>query len=202
MQPPLRTAVVLTILIIGLLCLSGCANVGQHGPYNTSSDGADSRLMLNGFDPVAYHTQAQHVLGKTDLKAEYDTVVYRFANESNRATFLKNPTQFIPQFGGFCANGIAYGIPWGGDGDSWKVANGKLYIFGGQSSKKYYVMDEAANTRLADQYWQAEVKGSGALVQRYKRLILRVPHYKSGADLEKQYQQWQKQNPPASVKPS
>ena len=27
-------------------------------------------------------------------------------------------------------HGIVYGIPWGGDADTWKMTNGKLYIFG------------------------------------------------------------------------
>ena len=27
-------------------------------------------------------------------------------------------------------HGIVYGIPWGGDADTWKRTNGKLYIFG------------------------------------------------------------------------
>jgi hypothetical protein len=39
--------------------------------------------------------------------------------------------------------------------------------------------------RLADKYWNEEVKGNNSFVQRSKRLILRVPHYKSGEELAK-----------------
>jgi YHS domain-containing protein len=181
---------------LGILLLTSCASSNGRGPYNISAEGADSRLMLNGFDPVAYHVSSQHIRGATTIKTEHDGVTYRFENEANKATFLKEPNRYVPQYGGFCANGIVYGIPWGGDGDAWKIIDGKLFIFGGQSSKNYFLMDEGANLKLADQYWQSEVNGSTAIVQRYKRLVLRVPHYKSGAELEAQWQKWQPRQKP------
>ena len=36
---------------------------------------------------------------------------------------------------------------------------------------------------LADKYWTEEVSGSNSFSQRSKRLIFRVPHYKSGSEL-------------------
>ncbi|MFM2112351.1 MAG: hypothetical protein RLZZ271_1011, partial [Pseudomonadota bacterium] len=82
-----------------------------------------------------------------------------------------------------CANGIVYGIPWGGDADAWKIINGKLYIFGGKASQEGFELDEKANLALANQYWASEVAGSNSFIQRAKRLVLRVPHYKSGEEL-------------------
>ena len=38
-----------------------------------------------------------------------------------------------------------------------------------------------------DQYWASEIRGSNALIQRYRRLVLRVPHYKTGAQLEAEW---------------
>jgi hypothetical protein len=111
--------------------------------------------------------------------------------------FAKDPAKYLPQYGGFCSNGIVYGIPWGGDPDTWKIIDGKLYIFGGESSKKFFLMDEKRNLALADQYWNSEVKGSNGLAQRYYRLAWRVPHYKTGAELEAEWRQRQGQ----SVKP-
>ncbi len=168
--------------------LSACAG---NGPHNTSSDGADGKLMLKGHDPVAYFTLAKHTPGKPDIKTEYDGVTYRFMSDENKTMFLKDPTKYVPQYGGFCANGIVYGIPWGGDADTWKMIDGKLYIFGGESSKKYFLMDEKQNLALADRYWVEEIKGSNGFVQRYKRLVMRVPHYKSGQELEAEWQKKQ-----------
>jgi YHS domain-containing protein len=170
--------------------LAGCAGTG---PNNTTSDGADANLMLKGHDPVAYFTLGKHTLGKADVKTDHDGATYRFMNDENKALFLKEPAKYVPQYGGFCSNGIVYGIPWGGDPDAWKIINGKLYIFGGESSRKYFLMDEKKNLALAERYWADEIKGHNAFIQRYKRLALRVPHYKTGKELETE---WQKQQAP------
>ena len=93
--------------------------------------------------------------------------------------------KYLPQYGGYCANGIAYGIPWGGDADTWLIIDSKLYIFGGQSSKDAFELDRAGNLTLAEKYWKEEIAGGNSFIQRGKRLIFRVPHYKSGDDLSK-----------------
>ena len=36
--------------------------------------------------------------------------------------------------------------------------------------------------RLSDQYWENEIKGSNSFIQRAKRLVIRVPHYKTGEE--------------------
>jgi hypothetical protein len=46
-----------------------------------------------------------------------------------------------------------------------------------------FYLDVPRNIALADKYWQEEVSGSNALVQRVKRLIFRVPHYLTGPQL-------------------
>ncbi len=177
------------------------ADVGKFGPYNVSTVGDTKNVMLNGFDPVSYHWPQGLERGKAELATEFDGVVYRFASDANRAEFLREPEKYIPRFGGFCANGIVYGIPWGGDGDTWKIIDGKLTIFGGASSRNYFLMNEKENTSLAQRYWDEEVRGSNALFQRYKRLVFRVPHYKSGADLEAEWQRSRSSAPaPAPLK--
>ncbi len=176
-------------MLLGFI-VAGCAGPGA---FNTTADGADQRLMLKGHDPVAYVTIGKHTLGKPDIKSEFQGVTYRFVSEESRAMFLKDPAKYAPQFGGFCSNGIAYGIPWGGDPDTWAIIDGKLYIFGGQSSKNYFLMDEKKNMALANEYWEKEIKDSNPVIQRYRRLILHVPHYKTGKELA---DEWDKRQSP------
>ena len=170
------------------ILLGACSSTG---PYNSSSDATDGVLMLKGHDPVAYFTLGKHTLGKSEIKAIHEGATYRFASEENKTLFTREPAKYAPQYGGFCANGIVYGIPWGGDPDTWKIIDGKLYIFGGEGSRKYFLMDEKKNLQLADQYWTSEIKGSNGFTQRYYRLVFRVPHYKTGAQLEAEWQQAQ-----------
>ena len=180
------------VVIVTTVSLASCASPG---PYNSTSDGVDNVLMLQGHDPVAYFTLGKHTRGKPDIKATHEGATYRFISDEHKAMFVKEPAKFTPQYGGFCSNGIVYGIAWGGDPDTWKIIDGKLYIFGGDASRKYFLMDEKTNLQLADQYWTSEVKGSNAFVQRYYRLIVRVPHYKTGAKLEGEWQQGQSGKP-------
>ncbi len=185
---PVRPGLVVALSLFVALALALFAQAAHAEPYNTTSEGDDSKLMLKGHDPVAYFTDARHVPGDPAIRSEVDGVTYRFASAEHKAMFDKEPAKYAPQFGGFCTNGIAYGIPWGGDPDTWKIIDGRLYIFGGEASKRYFLMDEAKNLELADRYWKDEVDGSIGIVQRIWRLVWRVPHYKTGKALEEEYQ--------------
>jgi ABC-type branched-subunit amino acid transport system substrate-binding protein len=63
------------------------------------------------------------------------------------------------------------------------MIGGKLYIFGGQASKDAFELEQKRNLALAESYWKDEVAGNNSFLQRFKRLIFRVPHYQSGEDL-------------------
>jgi YHS domain-containing protein len=141
--------------------------------------------MLKGADVVAYFVSNKYQQGLSQFTSRYEDISFRFASAENKALFDKQPTKYLPEFGGYCANGLVYAIPWGGDADTWKMINGKLYIFGGQASKDGFEVDEKQNLALAESYWKDEVAGSNSFFQRWKRLIFRVPHYKSGEDLAK-----------------
>ena len=166
-----------------ILLLAFSAAAAATGPYNTTSQGGDTRLMLRGHDPVAYFTLGKSTPGDPAIKTDFDGVTYRFVSEDHRFTFMKNPYRYVPAFGGFCANSMVYAIPWGGEPDTWKIIDGRLHIFGGEWPRRYFLMDEDNNERLAQRYWKSEVEGSIAVVQRARRLAIRVPHYKSDKDL-------------------
>ena len=175
-------------LALGAL-LCGCAPLVTqspgHGlsPVNAVSDGEDRHLMLFGYDVVSYFTDARDKQGLASIKTVYKNVTFRFATPQHKALFDAAPEKYIPQFGGYCTNGIVYGIPWGGDVDHWKIIDGKLYMFGGQGSYDAFMLDLPRNMALANKYWDEEVKGSNAFIQRSSRLVFRVPHYKSGKEL-------------------
>ena len=60
------------------------------------------------------------------------------------------------------------------------MIDGKLYMFGGKGSRDAFMLDVPRNMALANKYWSEEVNGSNAFFQRAKRMMMRVPHYKSG----------------------
>jgi YHS domain-containing protein len=178
------------LLIAGTaLLLAGCGAMnaqnpsGKYSPVNAVAEGNDDRVMLKGADVVAYFTENKYRQGSPQFTSTYEGIVFRFASAENKALFDRQPAKYLPEFGGYCTNGIAYGIPWGGDADIWKMINGRLYIFGGQASKDAFELDEKKNLALAESYWKDEVAGRNSFLQRWKRLVFRVPHYQSGEAL-------------------
>jgi len=178
----------LTLLLLALLAVSGCSsmiaqNPGEGlSPVNAVAQGEDDHLMLFGADVVAYFTENRFVQGSEQYRSEYQDVDFHFSSAANKALFDANPAGYIPQYGGYCANGIAFGIPWGGSADSFLLHDGKLYIFGGNLSKQAVLLDLEKYLALADRYWREEVSGNNSFWQRARRLILRVPHYQSGEE--------------------
>ena len=178
-----------TGLVVGALTLGGCTAMNAQNPsgglkpVNAVAVGEQTRVMLAGADVVAYFTLGKYTPGTPQFQSTHEGVVFHFASAEHKQAFDAAPQKYLPQFGGYCANGVVYGIPWGGDADTWKMIDGRLYIFGGHGSKDAFVLDEKANVALADRYWQQEVSGNNSFVQRAKRLVFKVPHYKSGDEL-------------------
>ena len=177
------------LIAMSFSLLSACAPLVTqspgHGlsPVNAVSEGEDKHLMLFGHDVVSYFTERTHKPGSPAIKSVYKDVTFRLSKPEHKALFDQSPEKYIPQFGGYCTNGIVYAIPWGGNVDTWWMHDGKLYIFGGQGSYDAFMLDAPRNLALAEKYWGDEVNGSNAFIQRTKRLIFRVPHYKSGKGL-------------------
>ena len=186
-----KASAILFFLALSALLLGACSAInaqnkgGDYKPVNATPDADGNALMLKGFDVVSYFVDNKDAMGNAQFKTDYKGITFQFANAEHKTLFDREPTKYLPQFGGYCANGIVYGIPWGGDGDTWKMIDGKLYIFGGQGSKNAFLLDEKNNLALARKYWNEEIDGSNSFIQRSKRMLLRVPHYKSGEELAK-----------------
>jgi len=169
---------------LAVLFLTGCG-----GAVNVVSDGADDRLVLRGNDPVAYFTAGRPVAGRPEIKTEHRGLTYRFASEESRRQFITNPARYAPQFGGFCAQAMAFAIPAAADADTFKIIDGKLYLFASPRERLYFEMDQERNLKRAWHYWETEVLDSANWrLQAWKRLLFRVPHYKSNAELAEEYE--------------
>jgi YHS domain-containing protein len=102
-----------------------------------SQDGANRKkhfllekgVAINGYDAVSYFSQ-NPLKGKKTLSYEYGGVKYQFANEANLAAFVKNPAKYEPQYGGWCAYAMGNaGEKVEVDPETYKIINGKLYLF-------------------------------------------------------------------------
>ena len=151
--------------------------------------GLEQALAGQGARDMAMLTEFMHDCLK-DISAWSDSVFKAAAAESeaNRALFVQSPDKYKPQYNGFCANGMVYAIPLGGNHDTYKIIDGRLFMFGGAGSKRYFEMDQERNLKLAESYWKTEVQGSIPRIQSWKRLIFKVPHYKTNRELAAEWE--------------
>lgn len=185
MSPKVRIAVALAALAL----LAGCsALVAQNPatpmqPVNAVRSGDDARLMLRGYDVVAYHSEGRARPGSPRFRGEFEGVVYHFASAEHLALFQREPAKYQPAYHGYDATRMVYAIPELADPTVWRDLHGRVFLFADEASKAAFELDAAGNAALADSYWKDEVAGSNSLVQAMWRRVDRVPHYRSRDEL-------------------
>lgn len=110
-------------------------------------------LALRGYDPVSYFTDGRPILGDYTITASYDGATYRFASQEHKALFVKEPTKYLPQYGGFCAFGTARGFKVDGDPNVWKIVDNKLYLNLAPPVATHWNQDIAGNIKAANEKW-------------------------------------------------
>jgi YHS domain-containing protein len=117
-------------------------------------------VILKGYDAVAYFKQGKPLKGNPEIASTYQGVTYLFASAANKAEFDKDPAKYVPQYGAFCAYGVANGVITGIEGpNAFTIYRGKLYLGGNQDALKSFKTDIDENIRNADAYWR-ELTGS------------------------------------------
>jgi YHS domain-containing protein len=87
-------------------------------------------IALQGFDPVAYFKQQTAVKGKKEFSVYHAGATYYFSTFENKNEFKKNAAGYEPEFGGWCAYAMgATGEKVSIDPETFKIINGKLYLF-------------------------------------------------------------------------
>ena len=110
----------------GSLALAVLLGVGTA----TSAFADNIRLVLKGYDPVAYFTESKPVKGDPKYTYDFDDGRYYFASAKHREMFMGNPDKYAPQFGGYCTGSMSRGVRAEGDPEGWVINEGKLYVFG------------------------------------------------------------------------
>ena len=89
----------------------------------------ESSLALKGFDPVSYFL-GQPTKGSKVRTYQHKGVLYYFSSDKNRDAFRETPEKYEPQFGGWCAFAMgSTGEKVDVDPETFKIVNGKLYLF-------------------------------------------------------------------------
>jgi len=112
-------------------------------------------FAISGFDPVAYFTDSDALLGRGNFEYAYAGTVWRFRNEGNRAAFKADPDIYMPRFGGYDPIGVARGVGVAGDPRLWLIAGERLYLFYTEEARTAFSADPDQVTATADIMWPA-----------------------------------------------
>ncbi len=114
-------------------------------------------IAINGYDPVSYFTQNKAVKGKKETAVYYQGVTYYFSSATNKDLFKANPSRYEPEYGGWCAYAMGEkGEKVSIDPETFKVLNGKLYLFYNRffnNTLKDWNKNEASLKAKADVNW-------------------------------------------------
>lgn len=131
---------------------------GQNAAKRISNYNLEKKVAIQGYDPVAYFVQKKAVKGKSTLASTHDGVVYYFSSQANKDLFLKNPSSYEPQYGGWCAFAMGdYGEKVEINPETFKIIDGKLYPFYNaffNNTLKSWNKDETNLKKKADTNWK------------------------------------------------
>lgn len=68
--------------------------------------------------------------------------------------FEADPAKYAPQYGGYCAFGLAQGYKFDGDPQVWKIVDDKLYLNLSSKVSTIWQQDVPGNIENADAKWQ------------------------------------------------
>jgi hypothetical protein len=112
-----------------------------------------SGVAIEGFDPVAYFTDAEAKRGLPDFEAAEAGAVWRFRNASNRDAFVANPEIYAPQFGGYDPVDMARGVAYAGNPRFFAVSGQRLYLFGREESRNAFAANPGKFLKDARGRW-------------------------------------------------
>lgn len=117
-----------------------------------------SGLAIDGFDPVAYFTDAEPIRGRPDIEASSSGTIWRFRNDANRAVFLAHPEIYGPRFGGYDPVDAANGKIVAGRAQLWLVSGERLYLFSREDNRSAFEADPEGFLKQAAGTWPALVE--------------------------------------------
>jgi hypothetical protein len=142
-------------LVVASALLAWSAAAGAGSSINTGYFGG---VAIEGYDTVAYFTDAQATKGSEDFTYDWLGATWLFASAEHRDLFAEQPVRYAPQYGGHCALGTAFGESTVNiDPEAWSIVDGQLYLQYSKGGRQEWERDRADRIAAADQKWP-EVK--------------------------------------------
>ena len=118
----------------------------------------DSKIALQGYSPVSYLDLGLAQRGSKQYKTVHNKIAYYFTSADQKAKFDRNPSKYLPQYGGFCAFGVYVGAKFRVDPTKFVVSKGKYYLFLNDvevDAKQLWISEtESKLIRTANKNWK------------------------------------------------
>lgn len=119
----------------------------------TAAASSAEKLLLKGYDPVAYFTIGKPVKGLKEFAYEWSSGTYHFSSKENLELFKRAPEKYAPQYGGYCAYAVSQGYTAPVDPQAWDIVKGKLYLNYSKSVQKKWREKRDEYIAGADKNW-------------------------------------------------
>jgi YHS domain-containing protein len=145
------------IILLSLIFLS-LVGFAQTATKRINVFNLENKIAIQEYDPVAYFVQKKAIKGKSNFTISYEGVTYYFSSQSNKELFIKTPTNYEPQYGGWCA----YAMGSSGEKveinpETFKIIDNKLYLFYNaffNNTLKNWNKEENPLRKKADSNWK------------------------------------------------
>ena len=111
------------------------------------------KVVLQGYDPVAFHSVGKPVKGNPAISAEYLGYRFLFSSDANKVIFEEQSKRYLPAYGGYCAYGVALDVLVPVEIDTWEIIEGRLVLQFSQEIKRKFGEQRDENIRKADERW-------------------------------------------------
>lgn len=148
------------LVVLGLAALFTGQAVAAP-PINTLTGGlfgGRSDVAIRGYDTVAYFTQGKPVKGEDAYVHEWMGAKWKFASQAHLDLFKASPEKYAPQYGGYCAYGVAQGALVKIEPDQWRIVDGKLYLNYDADVQAKWAKDVPGFIKSADGRFQSLLK--------------------------------------------
>ncbi len=112
--------------------------------------GGRTDTAINGYDTVAYFTVGKPVMGSDAFVHDWMGARWKFASQANLDLFKASPEKYAPQYGGYCAYGVAQGALVKVEPDQFTLRDGKLYLNYDAEVQAKWLKDPAGFIKTAD----------------------------------------------------
>jgi len=112
-------------------------------------------IAIRGYDTVAYFTQGKPVKGDKAISTDWNGAMWLFSSQEHKNLFLAQPEKYAPQYGGYCAYGVANDYLVKIEPEQWQIVDDQLYLNFSKDIQARWAKDISGYIKRADRKFEA-----------------------------------------------